>query len=337
MVILLTADLGSEHRATIEAVDPRVQTVTLTRPERLLVRGLKPPEGTNVPEATESLLAKLRDTEILLGWPDMTDEMLAHAPRLAWAHFSGAGVDSFLGNALFRKPKIAITVSRNAGAVAIGEYVLSMMLTLSLNQPRYLRQQVERRWQRHRRAELLSRTLGIVGLGAIGEEVARRARPFGMRLLAIRRSARGPEGHELVDQVMPLSALGQVLEQSDFVALTLPLTPETHALIGEQELRRMKPSAYLINISRGPIIDEAALVRAIQEGRIAGAALDVFDQEPLPAESPLWDLENVIITPHIAGASDRHTALAVEAFCDNLRRYLAGQPLLDAVDRKRGY
>lgn len=337
MQILLTTDYPQHLVRSIEQVDPRVRTVSLTRAEGRLLRGLDPPEGTDAEAVRQALAEKLAETRVLLGWPDMTGEMLAMAPTLDWAHFTGAGVDSFLENAIFRDRTIAITNSRGASAVIMGEYILSTMLMLSFEQARYLQQQAEHRWQRHHPAELYGRTLGIVGLGAIGEEAARRARPFGMRLLAIRRSAVERQPDELVDEILPPSGLGDLLEQSDFVALTVPLTRETRGLIDEAALRRMKRSAYLINVSRGPVIDEGAFVRAVREGWIAGGALDVFDEEPLPPESPLWDLENVIITPHISGASTRHTALAVEIFRDNLRRYLAGQPLRNLVDRGRGY
>jgi phosphoglycerate dehydrogenase-like enzyme len=175
-------------------------------------------------------------------------------------------------------------------------------------------------------------------MGAIGSRVAELAHAFGMRVLAIRRSvdARQP-GEGAVSELLPPSELGHLLEQSDYVVLAVPLTPESTKMIGEAELRAMKPSGVLINIARGSVIDEPVLIRALKERWIAGAALDVFEREPLPSESELWGLDNVLLTPHISGGTPRYMERAVELFCENLRRYLAGEPLRNVVDVARGY
>jgi D-2-hydroxyacid dehydrogenase (NADP+) len=181
-----------------------------------------------------------------------------------------------------------------------------------------------------------------VGLGAIGGYVAKLAKADGMRVLAIRRSARRrasgrEEGIADVDELLLPSDLFYLLSEADYVVVAVPLTRESRGLIGMRELQAMRPTARLINISRGAVIDEAALVRALKEGWMAGAALDVFEQEPLPSDSELWGMENVILTPHISGGTPVYMERAVELFCDNLRRYLAGEPLRNAVDIKRGY
>ncbi|MGI8550592.1 MAG: D-2-hydroxyacid dehydrogenase [Dehalococcoidia bacterium] len=335
--IVLTYDFDPELVEEIQSVDPRLSVKTLSRPERLLMRGESLSEGEDAGDALRSLHSTLDTVQVILGWPDLTEELLARAPNLRWVHVTSAGVDTILDNPIFRNGRITVTNSAGVSAPAIGEYILTAMLMLAKQQPRYLRQQIAHQWKRHRTSELTGKTLGIVGLGAIGEETARRARAFGMRIVATRRSIREPQQTELVERLLPASGLPELLAESDFVALTLPLTKESERIIGEPELRRMKPGSYLINIARGPVIDHLALLRALQEGWIAGAALDVHDPEPLPAESPFWDLAQVLITPHISGIADRHNARITDIFCDNLRRYLAGQSLRNLVDPERGY
>jgi len=181
-------------------------------------------------------------------------------------------------------------------------------------------------------------TIGVLGLGAIGTEIARLSRAMGMRVLATRRAIRERTGPtELVDETYPASETDRVLEVSDFVAIALPQTRETVKSFGRRELGLMKPSAYLVNVGRGTIIDEAALVDALGERRIAGAALDVFEQEPLPNDSPLWDLDNLIFSPHISGAVSDSPERMTRIFAENLRRYVADEPLLYVVDQEAGY
>jgi D-2-hydroxyacid dehydrogenase (NADP+) len=205
-----------------------------------------------------------------------------------------------------------------------------------------LRFQVKGEWGREEiwrtygaTGELEGQTIGIVGFGKIGQEVARLAEAFRMRVVALRRdpSRGGPPGVAL----WPPDRLGDLLECSDFVVVAVPLTDETSRLIGEEALRRMKRTAYLINVARGKIVDESALVRALEERWIAGAALDVFEHEPLPAESRLWRLPNVIITFHIAGTTPRYWERVTDVFGENLRRFLAGEELENRVDKERGY
>jgi phosphoglycerate dehydrogenase-like enzyme len=180
------------------------------------------------------------------------------------------------------------------------------------------------------------KTLGIIGIGHIGREIARLGKAFHMRVIAVRRSSKNT-GIRYVDQVLNRNQMPELLSQSDFVVLSLPATPESIRMIGEKELRSMKPSAYLINIARGTVIDEDALIKALQEGWIAGAGLDVYTTEPLPASSQLWELPNVIINPHVGGFIDTYSAQATQLFCDNLQRYLNGKKLLNIVDKKKCY
>ena len=179
--------------------------------------------------------------------------------------------------------------------------------------------------------------IGVVGLGSIGREVARLTKAFGMRVIATRRSARDTSRARYVDKLFPATQLHGLLVESDYVAVTLPLTSETREIIGEAELNAMKSTGYIINIGRGGLIDEEALIRALKEKRIAGAGLDVTAVEPLPPDSPLWDLDNVIISPHISGGMEDYIARATDVFCKNLDRYLIGKRLINIIDKKKGY
>jgi phosphoglycerate dehydrogenase-like enzyme len=215
-----------------------------------------------------------------------------------------------------------------------------VMLTRML--PKALREfQVERRWPRdhwseYAGAELAGKTLAIPGYGSIGRQLARVALAMDMEVVGTRRTVRAPTLEDGV-AVYPPEAQSELMARADFVVVCLPLTPETRGAIGEAELRCMKPSSYLIAVGRGRVIDEDALLRCLREGWIAGAALDVFAQRPLPPESPFFDLPNVILTPHMSGISANYYERMVALFCDNLGRYLAGEPLLSIVDKEKGY
>ncbi len=270
----------------------------------------------------------------------MPADILERAPALRWVQLTSAGADRLAESELPRR--LTLTTASGIHAVPIGEYVLGVMLAFAKGLPGAMRSQAERTWRPYLAEELHARTVGVVGLGAIGGYVAKLAKADGMRVLAIRRSARqratGPDtGNPQVDELLPPSELPYLLAESDYVVLSLPLSRESHGLIGEQELRAMKPVARIINISRGGVVDEAALVRALKEGWIAGAALDVTEHEPLPPDSELWGMENVILTPHISGGTPVYMERAVDLFCDNLNRYLQGQPLRNVVQPERGY
>jgi phosphoglycerate dehydrogenase-like enzyme len=192
-------------------------------------------------------------------------------------------------------------------------------------------------WRRYAPTVMRGKTVGIVGLGHIGREVARLCQAFGMKVIAPRRSAKKAGRARYVDRLLPAGQMPVLLAESDFVVICVPLTQETRKLIGEKEFKAMKPTAYIINIARGGIIDEEALVRALEEKRISGAGLDVTVPEPLPPESPLWDFDNVILSPHVSGGMDEYMERATDLFCENLGRYLAGKRLRNVIDRKKGY
>jgi len=231
---------------------------------------------------------------------------------------------------------VILTRTRGLHDKPVSEWVMMLLLAVSKRLPELVLAQQARRWQPlDVPVTLAGRTVGIVGYGEIGRAIAARARGFGLRLIATRRR---PQPAPELDALYPAEALPELLAQSDYVVICTPLTRETRGLIGERELRAMRPTAWLINVARGEIVQEDALLRALREGWIAGAALDVFSQEPLPPESPLWTAPNLLITPHNAGV--RHPQFAAETlaqFIDNLGRYVRGEPLQNVVDKQAGY
>jgi phosphoglycerate dehydrogenase-like enzyme len=266
-----------------------------------------------------------------------SDELWMSAPGLRWVQSGGAGVEHFLTPEFAASP-IVLTNAAGVYATPIADHVMAFVLHFSRRFGDLLRKQMKREWAEwgeFSADELSEKTLGVIGLGGIGSEVARRAKGFGMRVIATRRRPDLPSEH--VDEVRDRDGLPWLLAESDFVALCAALTARTRRLIGSEELRLMKPTSYLMNIGRGGLVDEAALVTALQSSEIAGAGLDVFEEEPLPAASLLWDMPNVIITPHDSGSSPRSGERLMDLFCENLRRYVAGEPLLNVVDKREGY
>ncbi|HEY7648439.1 MAG TPA: D-2-hydroxyacid dehydrogenase [Methylomirabilota bacterium] len=270
------------------------------------------------------------DADVLYAWR-FPPALYARGPRLRWLQVMGAGVEWALGPEL----PASIVVTRAPGVFGpwMAEYVLGWCLWTTQRMPAYLDAQRRRRWM----PDILPRRLGgttmaIVGLGDIGREIARSARALGMRVIGVSRSGRKlPEAH----RVYRVSALARVLGEADWVVVVVPLTADTQGLIGEAELAAMRSSAWVINVARGAVVDETALVAALRARRIAGAVLDVFATEPLPSDHPLWNLDNVVVTPHISGPSIPEEIAPV--FAENLRRFLGGRPLQNVVDRRRGY
>jgi len=279
----------------------------------------------------------MAEAEVLFGSPPSPDE-LKTAAGLRWIQLSSAGSGSVL-TPEFVRSDIVLTTASGVHPIQISEHVLAMMLMFARRMHEYQAAQAAARWDRavaERMDELYEKTLGIVGLGHIGREIARKAKVFGMQVIAMRRhpdQAAAPD----VDELVKPDQLGEMLKRSDYLVLAVPLTAETAKMIGDRELAMMKPTAVLINIARGGVVDELALVDALHQGRIGGAGLDTFATEPLPEESPLWRMPNVIITPHTAGTSPRYWERATALFCENLARYLEGKPLRNVVSREDGY
>lgn len=276
--------------------------------------------------------AELAQAEVLVT-VSCPPEVARQAHRLRWIQMTSAGIDPLLPWREKLGHRI-ITNARGMHADQMADYAMAAMFMLHWDVPRILRDQAGAVWRREPKAPLAGRTLGVVGLGAIGQEIARRARCAGMAVLGVNRSGQAVEG---VAEVHAQARLPDVLPRCDFVALVVPATAETNGLIDAAALRCMKPTACLINFARGSVVDEQALIGALRDGIIRGAALDVFAAEPLPAESPLWSMPNVIVTPHIAGMSNDYEARFAAAFTANLARYRRGERLLNTVDLARGY
>jgi D-2-hydroxyacid dehydrogenase (NADP+) len=251
---------------------------------------------------------------------------LRDAPRLRWLHTFSAGVDHPWFQAL-RARGIRVTTSSGAHAVPIAQTVLLYLLALSRDMPAWADAQRRRAWEPHSFADLQGLVLGVVGLGPIGLEVARLAAAFGMRVVGARRTLRGDEPCE----TWPLARLDELVVLADALVLALPLTDDTRHLLDAARLGRMKRGAWLVNVGRGGLVEEPALVAALREGRLGGAGLDVFETEPLPPESPLWEMPNVIVTPHNSGDTPGNRARASEIFLDNLGRFTRGEPLRNEV------
>jgi phosphoglycerate dehydrogenase-like enzyme len=261
------------------------------------------------------------------------ESLLAKAGRLRWVHSWAAGPDNQLYPAMVESP-VVLTCSKGNGAVPLAEHAILLMLLLNRSALRWIHAQDDHRWDRFTHGELNGLTCGILGLGHSGQDLALKAKAFHMRTTGIRRHPR-PTAN--VDHVYGPEDLHTFLAGADFVVVTAPLTPETRGMLGEAEFRSMKPSAFYICFSRGGLTDDVALERALREGWIAGAGLDAHSDEPLPADSPFWDLPNTIVTPHNGATTVATRRRGVEIFLDNLRRFQAGQPLQNVVDKELGY
>ncbi len=292
-------------------------------------------------ESYDGLEPDLRECEVIFTL-SLRPEQFSLCRKLRWIHSPTAAVHQFLFPA-FVNSDVVLTNSTEVHGPVVAEHAIALILALAKKIPQAAALQKKHEWGKEQiwsrgthPKEIAGATLGLVGLGSIGRRVARMASALGMRVIAVREhvNKEQPEG---VEEVFPTTNLEEMLRQADFVVLAAPLTAGTAKLIDAKQLAVMKRDAYLINVGRGPQIDEPAFVQALRERRIAGAALDVFDKEPLPADSPLWDLENLLITPHTAGITDKLWTRHYDLFSGNLRRYLVHEPLQYAVDKRTGY
>jgi phosphoglycerate dehydrogenase-like enzyme len=280
------------------------------------------------------------DAEVYLNWfylkPDLLHHVLAAAPQIRWHQTPSAGVNHILTPTYLERD---ITLTNGAGtfAIPIAEFVLTYILFHAKTIPQLLELQASHTWKRSIQLpmqEVWGKTLLILGAGSIGQEIAKRASAFGMQVWGSRRHPQPTPGF---DRIVGTDEWRSLLPEADYVVLATPLTPETRSLIDASALQAMRSTAYLINIARGAVVDEAALITALKEGWIAGAGLDTFHTEPLPPESPLWSLPNVFVTPHCSGFSARIAERTIALFLDNLSRYQSGQPLRNVVDKTTGY
>jgi phosphoglycerate dehydrogenase-like enzyme len=292
------------------------------------------------PSTPEEMSVEMLDAEIAIG-STLTPEQLAPAKKLKWLHSPAAAVHQYMFPEFIASP-VLLTNGRSTFAAVVAEHVIALVFALARQIPACVRYQGNRTWgqqllwdAQHRPREVAGTTLGLVGLGAIGGEVVRRAKALGMNVIAVREHPERPA--EGVSAVYATRDISKLLAQADFVVLAAPVTPSTRHVINAERLAQMKPTAFLINVGRGALVDEVALAKALQTKQIAGAGLDVFDEEPLPETSPLWALENLLITPHCAGFIENLWQHHVELISENLRHYLAGEPLRGLVDKADGY
>lgn len=288
------------------------------------------------PEQEQRWQTMLAEAEVLFGLPGDSPQGLADAvhgsDRLRWVQATAGGAGEQVraaGLTADEQNRVLITRAGGVHASPLAEFAILGLLAFTKGLPRLLADKQARHWEHYPMPELAGATVLVVGLGSIGSEVARLAKAFGMRVIAVNRTGRTDSRY--VDEIRTSRFLGDLLPVAHGVVLTLPLTDETRAMIDAQAIGRMHSGAVLVDIGRGGVVDEPALVQALQQGRLAGAALDVFAREPLASDSPLWELPNVLLSPHTAGLSVRENERIVDLFCENLRRYLAGDELLSRV------
>jgi D-2-hydroxyacid dehydrogenase (NADP+) len=313
-VRILVVNPLSEHQiCTLQGVDPTIEVTTC--------------EFKEIPEY-------IADTDILVpwGWMDISP-FFASANKLRWIQTLSAGVEKIIFPA-FVDSDVLLSSARGIHGIPVSEHVLAMMLAFTRGLHLTIPQQGKKMWHRVPTDEIHEKTVGIIGLGSIGREIAKKCKALNMRVIAIKQAMT----EELfIDLLLSPKEMDRLIELSDYVVLAVPLTEATHHLIDADRLQKMRKSAYLINISRGQVVDESALVDALREGRIRGAGLDVFASEPLPTDHPLWDFNNVIITPHNAALSPYYLDRAIALIADNIARFLQGREMLNVIDKQKGY
>ena len=319
LVLVIADPAASFVKSLFRNIPQDVQLVISDKPEEL---------KAHAPEADAVLYAH--------GQVSLLSTILPLASRARWIHSLWTGVESILTPELLEHPA-PLTNGRGVFRWPLADWVVGVMLYFSFDFPRVLQQQEERIWKPFVSKTLEGRNLGIVGYGAIGSAVAERARPFGMKIGALRRRPELFQNDARVDRSYAPSRLHELLSEADYVLVATPLTPETRGLIGDAELSAMKSDAVLINIGRGPVVDQAALIRALQSRTIRGAALDVFNTEPLPPDHPFWGMRNLFLSPHTADRVEGFLDPAFDCFQENLARFIKGEPLVNVVDKRAGY
>jgi phosphoglycerate dehydrogenase-like enzyme len=300
------------------------------------IQRLAPDRNVIVSDNPTEIAPLMDEVEIATGW--VPRDVLSGLKNLRWFQQWGAGADWLFKYPEYMEKDFILTNVSGLHAIPISEHIISLVLALGRDLSKAIQAQAKREWTGHedfKVFELPGKTMVLVGVGAIGERTAEIATSLGMRVFGIRRNPDRPANG--VEAIFAPSQLPELLPHADFLVITAPLTSETRGIIGDPELRAMPSSAYIINIGRGGIIDESALVHALKDGWIAGAGLDVFENEPLLPDSPLWDMDNVIITPHYAGKTPYYAARAIEIFINNLQRYQAEEPMVNLVDKALGY
>lgn len=330
--------MGANHTGGAEAgTAGPVVAVYDANPEsyRALIEAVVPAERLRVCRETEQLAQCAADAEVLLAFkcPGVAfpRDVVVGLERLRWVQLAGAGIDHMVP---FDSARIMVTNASGIHGSTMAEYVIASLVHLRWDFARLWQQQRQRLWIKYDVPSLHGLTMGIIGAGHVGGAIGRRAREFGMRVIGTRRTGTPIEGF---DEVRGADAVAGVLGESDVVVLTLPLTSETRGMIGSRELRCCRPSAVLVNVSRGGIVNEDALAEVLRDGLLAGAILDVFEREPLPPDSPFWDMPNVLVTPHISSEFAGWREAVARLFLSNLERWSGRLPLLNVVDPVLGY
>jgi phosphoglycerate dehydrogenase-like enzyme len=338
--VLIASPLAPELVERIVSLDPRLK---VTYRGDLLGQPRYPgdhfPPIQRSPEQSQEWARLLGQAEVMLDvdQPSVSD-FRRLAPNVRWVQSSSSGIGEWVRRLGIVDADVVATNAAGIHARPLAEYVVFAMLYFAKNWPRMAAEQAARHWQRCAIETLEGKTLGIIGLGRVGRTVAKLAKPFGLRILGVRRSATPHDDASTdVDVTYASDGLREVLRQSQFLALCVPHTSETIGMIGAAEFACLPVGAVVINVARGSILDEGALIESLQAGHLGGAALDVVAREPLASDSPLWQMQNVLITPHSMSTATDENARLTELFCENLQRYLDGRPLINVVDKQRGY
>ncbi len=341
--VVVSSYFEEEHVSRMREVDPRLRVLyreDLVPPPRWPGDHTGPEEWRRRTEGDEELVAMLGEAEVLYDFPRGHARNLARlAPRLRWIQASMAGAGEVAKNAGLLETDVVVTTASGVYSGPLAEFVVMAMLQHAKDLEKLRRDKAEKAWRPTHTGTIEGATLCILGMGNIGRAVAQRVRPFGTRVVGVKRAVREDDpASGYADELYETDRLREALAEADYVVVTLPGTPETRHLVDASAVEAMKPGAYFVNVGRGTVVDEAALVEALESGHLSGAALDVFEVEPLPQGSPLWGLDNVIVSPH---ATDNVTSLInkrqTDLFCENLRRYLEGEPLLNVLDKKLLY
>jgi D-2-hydroxyacid dehydrogenase (NADP+) len=335
VLVLVNFTLPDNYIREIEDSDPRVQVLRAYRAPDADGRA-RGDEGTLA--EGEELLAYAAQAEVIFGFR-FPIEWLDIASNLRWVQLASAGSDHMLRLGLGeRRPDLLVTTASGIHEIPISEHIIAMILHFSRGLHKAVRNQALGKWERFRADEAHGKTVCMLGYGPIARRAATLCKALGMRVVAVRASiAEQQSGFEATERFYPPADLHEVLAQSDYVVVAAPRTPQTERMLGREQFRAMKREAVLINISRGALVDEAALVEALEAGEIAGAGLDVFEEEPLPESSRLWDMSNVLITPHVSGSNPHYDQRVTALFIENLSCYLRGEPLRNLVNIERGY
>ena len=341
--VVIASFLEPRHVDRIRAVNPRLQVVYephLLPPPRFASDHVGHPFERSE-EDEKRWTSLLAEAEILFDFDrSHLEDLPQHGPSLKWIQATSAGIGQLVTQYRYaaRMPGTLFTTASGVHAIPLAEYAMMSILMFRRRVPKMLADQRERRWEPFASTDVMERSLAVVGMGSIGREVARVASEFGMRTIGVKRTVAGVDPDALhLDALYGLDELHEALRGAEHVVLSVPHMPETEGMIGADELALLAPGAILVNVARGAVVDESALVDALKSDHLGGAALDVFQEEPLPADSPFWAMPNVLVCAHSAGMSDRENERITDIFCDNLRRYLAGEPLVNVLDSARMY